>query len=132
MKTLLKMTTTALMFGLLALGPAQAGNHGHAHAHGHAQNQSHAHGDAHGAASMAASAGELPKVEAEVRRVNTRANTVSLRHGPITNLDMPAMTMTFKVSDPAQLEGLKPGDKVNVTIDRVDGEYTLMSMEPAQ
>ncbi|ACL72289.1 conserved hypothetical protein [Thioalkalivibrio sulfidiphilus HL-EbGr7] len=120
MKTLLKMTTTALMFGLMALGPAQAGNHGHAHTHDH------------GPAEPAAASGELPQVEAEVRRVNTRANTVSLRHGPIPNLDMPAMTMTFKVSDPAQLEGLKPGDKVNVTIDRVDGEYTLMSMEPAQ
>jgi len=142
MKTTLAFSIALL--GLLALGTAHAGNHGHqghgqghaqGHEHGHnhgqpqAQRHDHSHGSGH---AQGAASGELPKVEAEVRRVNTRANTVSLRHGPIPNLDMPPMTMTFKVSDAAQLEGLKTGDKVHVTIEQVDGEYTLMSMEPAQ
>lgn len=145
MKTTL--TLTIALLGLLALGTAQAANHGHqghgqgqghapgheqGHAHGHEQGQGHAHGRNQDTPGAAANAGSLPKVEAEVRRVNTRANTVSLRHGPIPNLDMPPMTMTFQVSDTGMLEGLKTGDKVNVTIDRVNGEYTLMSMEPAQ
>ena len=130
MKTTL--ASTLALFGLLALGTAQAqSTHGHDHAHGHdqAQAQGHSYGDGH---AHNAASGELPTVEAEVRRVNTRGNTVSLRHGPIPNLDMPPMSMTFKVSDPSLLEGLNTGDKVNVTIDQVEGEYTLMSVEPLQ
>jgi len=63
--------------------------------------------------------------------VNTRANTLSARHGDIPNLDMPPMTMTFQVEDPAMLEGLNSGDNVLITVDRIDGAYTVMSIEPA-
>jgi Cu/Ag efflux protein CusF len=74
--------------------------------------------------------GELPKVGAEVRRVNPRANTLSLRHEAIPNLDMPPMTMVFQVSDPGLLEGVAGGDRVWVTIDQIDGAYTVLSVEP--
>jgi Cu(I)/Ag(I) efflux system periplasmic protein CusF len=69
-------------------------------------------------------------VESEVRRINTRANTVSLRHGEIPNLDMPPMTMVFQVADPSLLEGLAVGDEVLVTFDQIDGAYTVLSVEP--
>ena len=74
--------------------------------------------------------GELPKVVAEVRRVNLRANTLSLRHEAIPNLDMPPMTMVFQVSDPDLLEGVAAGDRVWVTVDQIDGAYTVLSVEP--
>lgn len=74
----------------------------------------------------------LPTVDAEVRRVDTRANTISLKHEQIPNLDMPPMTMVFQVQDPALLENLKAGDKVQVMIDQIDGAYTVLSLEPAQ
>lgn len=74
----------------------------------------------------------LPKVDAEVRRVDIRANKVSLKHGPIPNLDMPPMTMVFQVQEPTLLENLKAGDKVQVMIDQIDGTYTVLSLEPAQ
>lgn len=74
--------------------------------------------------------GELPKVAAEVRRVNPRANTLSLRHEAIPNLDMPPMTMVFQISDPGLLEGVAEGDRVRVTIDQIDGAYTVLSVEP--
>ena len=64
--------------------------------------------------------------------MNTRANTLSVRHGDIPNLDMPPMTMTFQVKDPALLEGLEVGDTILVTVDRVDGAYTVMSVEAVQ
>jgi Cu/Ag efflux protein CusF len=73
---------------------------------------------------------ELPKVGAEVRRVNLRANTLSLRHEAIPNLDMPPMTMVFQVSDPGLLEGVAAGDRVWVTVDQIDGAYTVLSVEP--
>lgn len=74
-------------------------------------------------------AGEVEAVPAEVRRVNTRANTLSLRHEAIPHLDMPPMTMTFRISDPQMLENLSPGDQIRVHIEKLDGEYTILSIE---
>ena len=48
---------------------------------------------------------------------------MTLRHGPMPNLDMPAMTMVFKVADPKMLDGLKEGDKVKFAADKVNGAY---------
>jgi Cu/Ag efflux protein CusF len=41
---------------------------------------------------------------------------VVIDHGEITGF-MDAMTMGYKLASPAQLQGLKPGDVVNFTID---------------
>ena len=74
----------------------------------------------------------LPLVDAEVRRVDTAQNKLALRHAEIPNLDMPPMSMVFAVKDPALLAGLKAGDKLRVTIDEIDGAYTVLSVQPAQ
>ncbi len=121
---LLVGTASSLAF---AQGTHDHGHGGHDQAHDRGHDQGHDHGHAHGPAA----GGQLPPVEAEVRRVNTRANTLSARHGDIPNLDMPPMTMTFQVEDPAMLEGLNSGDNVLITVDRIDGAYTVMSIEPA-
>ena len=52
----------------------------------------------------------LPTTEGEVRRVDTRAQTITLKHGEIKNLDMPPMTMVFQ-AQPAALQGLQAMDK---------------------
>ena len=70
-----------------------------------------------------------PWAEAEVRRIDTRNQKISLRHGDIRNLDMAPMSMVFKVQDPAMLEGLKPGDRVRFTADQVRGDYTVMLLQ---
>jgi len=70
-----------------------------------------------------------PWAEAEVRRVDTRNHKISLRHGDIRNLDMPPMSMVFKVQDPALLEGLKAGDRIRFTADQVRGDYTVMLLQ---
>lgn len=73
-----------------------------------------------------------PLTEGEVRKVDKEAAKLTLRHGPIVNLDMPAMTMVFRVSDPAFLDSVKPGDKVLVTIEKVGGQFTVTRMAPAR
>lgn len=77
----------------------------------------------------AALAADLPPAEAEVRRVNAAGQEVTLRHGEIKNLEMPPMTMVFKVKDVGQLAPLKAGDKVRFTADRINGAYTVLSIE---
>jgi Cu/Ag efflux protein CusF len=75
-------------------------------------------------------AGGLPPAEAEVRKVDTAAGKITLRHGEIKNLDMPPMTMVFQVREPALLARVKAGDKVRFTADKLNGAYTVLSLEP--
>jgi Cu(I)/Ag(I) efflux system protein CusF len=66
-----------------------------------------------------------------VLSVDRAARNVTIRHGPLSNLGMPAMTMGFHVVDAALLERIKPGDKVRFHADVVGGTFTVMSMEGA-
>jgi Cu/Ag efflux protein CusF len=73
-----------------------------------------------------------PTTEGEVRKIDKQQGKVTLKHGPITNLDMPSMTMVFKVADPKMLDSLKEGDKVRFAADRVSGAITVTAIEPAK
>jgi len=75
--------------------------------------------------------GALPFSEAEVRKVDTAAGKITLKHGEIKNLDMPPMTMVFQARDPALLSKVKAGDRVRFTADKLNGAYTVLSLEPA-
>lgn len=69
--------------------------------------------------------------EGEVRRVDRAGNRLTLRHGPLENLGMGAMTMVFRVADPRLLDGLKVGDRVRFHAERIDGVLTVTRLEPA-
>lgn len=69
------------------------------------------------------------KADGEIRRVDKSAGTVVIQHGPIVNLDMPAMTMPYHVRDRAMLDRLKPGDKIKFEAGNVGGVFTLMSFD---
>lgn len=70
--------------------------------------------------------------EGEVRRIDKDAKKLTLRHGPIQNLDMPAMTMVFQVKDPAMLDKINVGDKVKFNAEKVPGGYAVTTMELAK
>lgn len=67
--------------------------------------------------------------EGEVRKVNKEAGKLTLKHGRIESLDMPPMTMVFRAADPKLLDGLKEGDKVRFSADRVNGAITVTRIE---
>ena len=71
----------------------------------------------------------LPLVDGEVRKVDLSAQKITLKHGEIKNLDMPAMSMVFKVKDPALLDKVKAGDRVQFTAEDVNGALTVVSIE---
>ncbi len=77
-----------------------------------------------------AAAEAAPMTEGEVRKVDKPAKKITLKHGPILNLDMPAMTMVFQVADPAMLEHLKAGDKVRFSADKAGSGYAVTKIEP--
>jgi Cu/Ag efflux protein CusF len=66
-----------------------------------------------------------------VRRVDKDAKKVTIKHGPLANLDMPAMTMVFQVKDPALLDKVKAGDKVKFQAEKIAGGYAVTKIERA-
>lgn len=76
-----------------------------------------------------ATAAVTPLSDGEVRKVDKGAGKVTIKHGPLQNLDMPAMTMVFRVKDAAMLEQLKEGDKIKFGVDRVNGTLTVTEVQ---
>ena len=67
--------------------------------------------------------------EAEVRKVDKEAKKVTLKHGPLKNLDMPGMTMVFQVKDAAMLDKLAVGDKIKVNVEQQQGAFVVTAIE---
>ena len=72
------------------------------------------------------------KSEGEIRKIDKESRKITLKHGPIVNLDMPGMTMVFRVAEPAMLDKMKVGDKVRFVADKVDGAFTVTAIEAAR
>jgi Cu(I)/Ag(I) efflux system periplasmic protein CusF len=70
--------------------------------------------------------------EAEVRKVDKDAGKITLKHGPIPSLDMPAMSMVFRAKDPAMLDQVKQGDKIRFKAEKVQGAYTVTEIQQAK
>ncbi|MDB5893478.1 MAG: heavy metal efflux pump, CzcA family [Rhodoferax sp.] len=71
----------------------------------------------------------LPLVDGEVRKIDAAKNFITLKHGELTNLGMPAMTMGFPVSDPKMLAGIKVGQKVKFQAEMVGGKGTVTQLK---
>ena len=67
-----------------------------------------------------------------VRKIDLSNNKVTLKHGPITNLDMPGMTMVFRVKSAEQLKNIKVGDAVKFHVEMINGAMTITEIQPAQ
>jgi Cu/Ag efflux protein CusF len=80
--------------------------------------------------SVAAAVGH--KASGQVEAVDAKAGTASISHGPVESLKWPAMTMEFKVANPALLGELKPGTVVAFEfVERGPGEWLITGVSPA-
>lgn len=70
--------------------------------------------------------------EGEVRKVDKSSKKITIKHGPISNLEMPPMTMVFHVKDPAMLDLVKAGDAIRFKADKVGGNYTVTELQPGK
>lgn len=105
----LTLLTAAALAATSALAQTQ-------HAPGH-----HASSAAKGAAATADGA----FAEGEVKKVDKGAGKVTIKHGPLASLDMPPMTMVFRVKDPAMLDQVKVGDTIRFKAEKVEGNFTV-------
>ncbi len=67
--------------------------------------------------------------EGEVKKIDRQAGKITIKHGPLENLDMPAMTMSFRVQDAAMLAQVKAGDKIRFVAEKVGAAYTVTQLE---
>ena len=109
----LRTITLAALFALAAAGAGAAGSH---------------HADAETDPALAAP--EL--ADGEIRKVDPDGAKLTIRHGPLQDLDMPGMTMVFQVKDAALLDKVKEGDKVRFSAEKTGGAYVVTMIEPAR
>lgn len=74
---------------------------------------------------VSASASAAEMIEGEIRKVDRSAKKITIKHGDIKSLEMPAMTMVFQVRDPALLEQVQAGDKVLFKADKANGAIVV-------
>lgn len=84
------------------------------------------------AALLLGQAAQAQSTDAEVMKIDKAQQKITLKHGEIKNLDMPPMTMVFRVQDAGMLDTVKVGDKVKFDADKVGGQYTVTRLAPAK
>jgi len=118
------LLTGALAASLLVLGTGSA----------LAQAPAAAAADSHSSHHPAAAASTAPQAElseGEITRWDPRTLRLTLKHGEIKNLEMPPMTMVFRVADASVVGDLKPGDKVRFRAEQISGAYHVQRIEKA-
>ncbi|MFY9514471.1 MAG: copper-binding protein [Rubrivivax sp.] len=73
-------------------------------------------------------AAQPANAQGEVVKIDKPGLRVTIRHEGVPNLDMPAMTMAFRVGNPRLLDELNVGDKVRFAADKVGGSYMVVQM----
>lgn len=89
------------------------------------------HAAHHGGASAPAAA-DAKLADGTVKKIDKSAGKLTIVHGPLETLGMPAMTMVFRAAEPGMLDQVKAGDKIRFAVEKVGGALTVTSLEPAQ
>ena len=105
-------TLSALLLGLIVAVPTWAAENGH----------DGMGGMNHAAANTALSSGT-------VKKVNKARHKLTIRHGPLANLNMPAMTMIFRVKNQSWLDRVKAGDHIRFRAEMVNGQLTVTRLK---
>jgi len=82
------------------------------------------------ATSASGASGKL--TSGKVRKIDPEQGKLTIKHGPIENLQMPGMTMVFKAADPAMLQKLKAGDKIEFAVEKANGAIMVTSIQAAR
>lgn len=74
----------------------------------------------------------LPKVMGEVRQVKVKSGKITIRHEAIPNLDMPGMSMVFRIDEGVDISPFNKGDMVEFTVVERDGKMLIVSIDKAE
>jgi Cu(I)/Ag(I) efflux system periplasmic protein CusF len=80
-----------------------------------------------------ASFAQAPLADGKVVKIDQVAGKITIQHGPLKQFGMDeGMTMVYRAADPAMLAAVKPGDKIRFVPDRVNGQFTVTTIEKAR
>lgn len=81
---------------------------------------------------MSVALAQAEPTKGQVTKIDEPAGKITLKHEAIKNLDMGAMSMVFRVTDPAMLKTVKVGDQVTFEADRINGAITVTNIKKIQ
>lgn len=81
------------------------------------------------AATVASGAFAAEFTKGTVKKLDVKAKKVTLVHEELKDLEMPAMTMVFRVKDDAVLGKLKEGANIEFVAERVEGKLTVTDVK---
>lgn len=64
-----------------------------------------------------------------VKKVDKNTGKLTIKHGPLKNVGMGAMTMAFRVKDPAMLDQVQAGDNIQFVVEESNGQITVTQLE---
>lgn len=64
-----------------------------------------------------------------VQKVDRQTGMVTIEHGELKNVGMPAMTMAYKAKDAAMVTQAKEGEKVKFRLENLNGTYTITTLK---
>lgn len=79
------------------------------------------------AISTASMAAEFTK--GEVKKIDLKQRKITIKHDELKELEMPAMTMVFVVSDEALLAKAKQGQNIEFVAEKVNGKLTMTDIK---
>ena len=94
-----------------------------------AQDMHHGHGDMSAAHGMVMEAAQSSTF-ADVRSVDTEARTALLRHGPLPELGMMGMVMSFHIAEDVDITLFEPGAALTVTVTRHGEDLMVIAAAP--
>ncbi|CAM5183077.1 copper-binding protein [Oligella ureolytica] len=74
------------------------------------------------------SAQDEASARGEVRRLDVAKGTITIKHGAITDLNLPAMTLVYE-ADSALLQGIEPGDQVRFKVRHENNTYKVIELK---
>ena len=83
------------------------------------------------ATAVAPARAQADNAAGEVLKVDREGLRLTIKHTGVKNLDMPPMTMIFRVRNAELLADLAPGDRVRFVAERIDGQYIVSSLTKA-
>lgn len=69
--------------------------------------------------------------DGEVRKIDKETGKITIKHGPIKNLDMPPMNMVFTAKDKALLDKVKVGDQIRFVAADEGGKMIVTEIQVA-
>jgi Cu(I)/Ag(I) efflux system protein CusF len=77
----------------------------------------------------------LPKhftAKGEVMAIDSAGGKIQLKHSPVPELEWPAMTMYFPVTDKSVLQGIKVGQQVEFVFVNINTGPTITEINPVK